>query len=128
MLVVAIAVVAMLAPHHSAPGERPAEPAKINRTNATVHASLQQIGSHAELTVSGMPEPPVGEVYEVWLNRAGGAPQPTDALFTVTRAGDGSVDVPGPLRGVRAVTVTSEPLGGSSSPTSAPVLHLRVNG
>lgn len=128
MLVVAIAIVAVLAPNRGSPTERPASPAKINHTTATVHASLQQIGSHAELIVSGMPEPPVGEVYEVWLDRASGAPQPTDALFTVTRSGDGSVDVPGPLRGVRSVSVTSEPLGGSSSPTSAPVLHLRVNG
>ncbi len=43
-------------------------------------------------------------------------PQPTDALFTVTRAGAGSVEVPGSLRGVREVMVTSEPLGGSSAP------------
>ncbi|MGD1058287.1 MAG: anti-sigma factor [Solirubrobacteraceae bacterium] len=128
VLIAAIALIAVLARDRSSPDERPASPAKINHTAATVHAWLQQIGSHAELIVSGMPEPPIGEVYEVWLNRASGPPQPTDALFTVTHAGNGSVDVPGPLRGVRAVTVTSEPLGGSSSPTSAPVLHLRFSG
>jgi hypothetical protein len=125
-LVVAVAVIATLAAGRSAPTGRPAQRAKIDRTIATAHASLQQTGPYAELIVSGMPEPPVGEVYEVWLNRASGPPQPTDALFTVTDAGNGSVDVPGPLRGARAVTVTSEPRGGSSSPTSAPVLRVSV--
>lgn len=95
---------------------------------ATTRAMLHRIGSHAELVVSGMPEPPSGKVYEVWLNRAGQPPRPTDALFSVTRAGDGNVDVPGPLRGVRGVTVTSEPLGGSSSPTGVPVLQLHLDG
>lgn len=73
-----------------------------------------------------MPEPPVGEVYEVWLNRPSAPPRPTDALFTVTSEGNAAVEVPGSLRGVREITVTSEPLGGSSSPTSAPVLRLPV--
>ena len=77
-----------------------------------------------ELLVSHMRQPPIGEVYEVWLMRAHSAPQATDALFTVTSAGDGSVDVPGGLHGVREVMVTSEPLGGSSSPTSAAVLRV----
>jgi Anti-sigma-K factor rskA len=93
----------------------------------TTRASLRRAGPHTELLVSRMPEPPVGEVYEVWLNRPSTAPQPTDALFTVTSEGNGAVEVPGNLRGVREVTVTSEPLGGSSSPTSAPVLRLPVS-
>jgi Anti-sigma-K factor rskA len=93
----------------------------------TTRASLRRAGPHTELLVAQMPEPPVGEVYEVWLNRPSAAPQPTDALFTVTSEGNGAVEVPGNLRGVREVSVTSEPLGGSSSPTSAPVLRLPVS-
>jgi hypothetical protein len=89
-----------------------------------MRASLRRSGAHVELLVSRMREPPIGEVYEVWLIRAHSAPQPTDALFTVTSAGNGSVEVPGGLRGVREVMVTSEPLGGSSSPTSAAVLRV----
>jgi hypothetical protein len=119
-LAVTIAAIATVALDRGSPAHRPVPP-----TNAT-HASLRQTGSGAELVVTRMPEPPIGEVYEVWLDHGGSSPRPTDALFTVTRAGDGSVDVPGPLRGVRAVVVTSEPLGGSSTPTSAPVLRLRV--
>jgi hypothetical protein len=86
-------------------------------------ASLRRLGSHAELVVEGMPAPPIGEVYEVWIDHPGTPPQPTDTLFTVTRAGSASVEVPGRLRGVREVMVTAEPLGGSTRPTSAPVLR-----
>jgi hypothetical protein len=60
-------------------------------------------------------------VYELWINR-GGAAQRTDALFTVTSRGAATVGVPGSVSGVKEVMVTSEPLGGSSVPTSAPVI------
>jgi len=78
-------------------------------------------GGHAELNVVGLPQTPPDRVYEVWIKRAG-APQPTDALFTVTAAGKASVGVPGALAGVKQIMVTSEPLGGSRVPTRAPVI------
>ncbi len=90
------------------------------------HATMRRAGNRAELTLSGMPQAPVGEVYEVWLSRRGGAPQPTDALFTPTTAGRGSVEVPGSLRGIDQVTVTREPVGGSSHPTSPVVLRVML--
>ena len=68
-----------------------------------------------------MPQPPLGRIYQVWLNRGEG-PRPTDALFSVTRRGSGSVNVPGSLHGVTEVVVTSEPFGGSSSPTGPALL------
>jgi Anti-sigma-K factor rskA, C-terminal len=89
------------------------------------HASLRQVGEHSELVVAGMPQPRQGKIYEVWLSR-GAAPQPTDALFGVTSRGSGSVAVPGSLHGVKEVLVTSEPLGGSQHPTSAPLIRVRV--
>jgi hypothetical protein len=88
-------------------------------------ASLRQAGGHSELLVAGMPQPPSGKIYEVWLSR-GAAPQPTDALFGVTRRGSGAVAVPGSLHGVKEVLVTSEPLGGSSHPTSTPLIRVTV--
>lgn len=92
---------------------------------AEPHASLHRAGSRAELTVSKMAEPPIGEVYEVWLVGPSATPRPTDALFTVTRKGSGTVDVPGGLRhGVKEVLVTSEPLGGSATPTGPIVLRV----
>ena len=85
-------------------------------------AVLRQTGSHAELVVSGVSQPPRGKIYELWLARSGAAPQPTSALFGVNHAGNASVNVPGPLSGVRKVMVTAEPLGGSSHPTSSPII------
>jgi Anti-sigma-K factor rskA len=92
--------------------------------NVGAHASLRQANGRAELVVSGMPQPPLGKIYEVWLARGSAPPQPTDALFGVTGSGLGSVNVPGNLDGVKEVMVTSEPLGGSSRPTSSPVLRV----
>ncbi len=74
------------------------------------------------LAVRGMANPAPGRVYQVWVQPAAGAPIPTDALFTVSRAGTASVDVPGGLAEARAVLVTSEPRGGSRVPSGAPVI------
>jgi anti-sigma-K factor RskA len=84
-------------------------------------ASLHVSDGHAQLDISGMPQTSPQRVYEVWVKRAG-APQPTDALFTVTTSGDATVGVPGSVDGVKAVLVTSEPLGGSEAPTTSPVI------
>ncbi len=85
-------------------------------------AALQKVGSHVVLVVTGMPAPPPGRIYEVWLERGTRAPQPTDVLFSVTHSGGGSVGVPGNLEGVSKVLVTAEPLGGSLKPTREPVI------
>jgi hypothetical protein len=99
-------------------------PAATRPARSTPRASLHRIGAGAELVVAGLPEPPVGEVYEVWTESPGEPPRATDALFTVASDGSGSVDVPGSLRGVAEVMVTIEPLGGSPFPTSLAVLRL----
>ncbi|HEX7609416.1 MAG TPA: anti-sigma factor [Solirubrobacteraceae bacterium] len=91
-------------------------------------ASLRRVGDHGELIVSGMRQPPFGEAYEVWLLRPGRPPAATDALFAVTAAGSATVDVPGPLSGVRDVMVTPEPLGGSASPTAPAALSVTLPG
>ncbi len=90
--------------------------------------SLHRIGDRGELTMSGMSDPPGGEIYQLWLERPGRTPQPTDELFTVTSAGNATVDIPGRLHGLRAVLVTAEPLGGSISPTSRAIVRVAVPG
>jgi hypothetical protein len=89
-------------------------------------ASLRLSDGHAQLDIAGMPQTTAQRVYEVWIKRSG-APQPTDALFTVTAAGDATVGVPGSLSGVKVIMVTSEPLGGSKVPTSSPVIVARLS-
>jgi anti-sigma-K factor RskA len=97
-------------------------PATLASLPPGARAVLRQTGGHAELVVSGVSQPPRGKIYELWLARSGAAPQPTNALFGVTHAGDASVNVPGNLSGVHQVMVTAEPLGGSSHPTSSPII------
>jgi anti-sigma-K factor RskA len=90
-------------------------------------AVVRLSSGHAELIVRHLPAPPVGKIYEVWLERNGGAPSPTKALFGVTSTGAGAVDVPGNMHGVSRVLVTPEPLGGSPLPTHAPVIVARLS-
>ncbi len=85
-------------------------------------ARLYVDGSRAELVVARLPQPGVGRIYEVWLQRGSAAPEPTNALFGVTRTGAADAAVPGNLRGVSRVLVTAEPAGGSLVPTSKPVI------
>ena len=93
---------------------------------AHASASLSVSDGHAQLDIAGMPQAGPGRVYEVW-RKGSGAPQPTDALFTVSRSGgQATVSVPGGVRGVREVLVTSEPEGGSQAPTRSPVIVARV--
>jgi anti-sigma-K factor RskA len=85
-------------------------------------AALRLTGDRGELIVKHLPAPRPGRIYEVWLQRGRHTPSPTSALFSVTAAGTGDVDVPGSLRGVSRVLVTQEPAGGSRLPTTQPVI------
>lgn len=85
-------------------------------------AELRKAGSHLQLIVLGMPAPPRGRIYEVWLERGTRPPEPTNALFSVTSSGNGEVGVPGNPSGVSKVLVTAEPLGGSAKPTRNPII------
>jgi hypothetical protein len=97
-------------------------PATVVASGHHAAAELRKVGSHLELVVVGLPAPPPGRIYEVWLEHGTEPPLPTDALFSVTKTGSGSVGVPGNLHGVSRVLVTDEPLGGSLKPTRTPVI------
>jgi anti-sigma-K factor RskA len=89
-------------------------------------ATLAVSSGRGQLRIAGLPQSPPRHVYEVWLERAGKA-HPTDALFTVSVAGNATVAVPGSLAGVKAVMVTAEPEGGSTVPTTKPVIVASVS-
>jgi hypothetical protein len=82
-------------------------------------------GGDAKLVMAGLAAPPTGRIYQVWLDRGTGAPEPTEALFSV-RKGRAVVTVPGNLKGVKQVLVTDEPLGGSEAPTREPIIAARM--
>jgi anti-sigma-K factor RskA len=122
------ALVVLLAAVVFAPGGGSSGGARVIRAEvraAGARAALRLQNGQAQLTISRLPQSPRGRIYEVWLKRSG-APQPTDALFTVSSQGDATVVVPGVGHGVKEVMVTSEPLGGSLHPTRAPVIVARL--
>jgi hypothetical protein len=90
-------------------------------TSPGAKAQVRLTSGGAKLVMTGMRAPTSGRVYQVWLDRKG-AKVPTDALFSVNSEGHATVDVPGDLKGVDAVLVTDEPIGGSKIPTRAPVI------
>ena len=91
---------------------------------ATLHVPGDR--KNALLTVQGLPTPGAGKVYEVWVQR-GGQMQPAGALFSVGSGGSGSAGIPGSLKDVEAVAVTSERDGGSLKPTQMPVLTVKLS-
>lgn len=89
----------------------------------TARATLKLSDDATKLTVSGMPAPPAGKVYQVWLKPPMQAPRPTRALFRVDAKGDADVQIQNSrLKGIEQVLVTAEPDGGSQAPTSDPVI------
>jgi anti-sigma-K factor RskA len=88
-------------------------------------AQLRIDGGRGRLVASRLPDPPAGRVYQVWLDKGGKAPEPTNVLFTTSRDGSASADVPS-LDGVKRVMVTDEPSGGSQSPTGKVLLTASV--
>jgi anti-sigma-K factor RskA len=84
--------------------------------------ALKVTGDHGKLDLSGMPAPPPGRVYQVWLVRGKEKPRPTHTLFTVPRDGQTQVDIMESLKGTDRVLVTAEPSGGSTQPTSDPIV------
>ena len=90
-------------------------------------AALELSDKASKLTVSGMPPPPSGKVYQVWLKRPAQDPTPTTALFRVDAQGRADVEIQrGRLKGIEQVLVTAEPDGGSMAPTSNPVIAART--
>jgi hypothetical protein len=87
-----------------------------------------EVGSDgATLVAHGLPAPPSGRVYQIWLKRPGKAPEPTSALFTPRRDGTATATVPGDLGGVSQMLVTDEPRGGSRQPTTSPLLSASMS-
>jgi hypothetical protein len=90
-------------------------------------AQMKVTSEGAKLIVAGLPAPPEGRIYQVWLDhKDGDAPEPTDRLFSVNHDKQASVAVDGDLSNVRAVLVTDEPAGGSEVPTRTPVIAAKM--
>jgi anti-sigma-K factor RskA len=67
---------------------------------------------------------PQDRVLEAWVRRDGEV-EPVKALFVPDREGNASTEI-GDMRGVDLVMVTTEPTGGSKSPTSSPIVEVPI--
>ena len=107
-------------------------PTEAHRERTPLHAQLHHSRLDPDGVVQASPSPKIllsvlVPTVRRAVNYRSAGPRPTDALFSVTSRGSGSVNVPGSLRGVTEVMVTSEPLGGSSSPTGPPLLLIPLH-
>lgn len=100
-------------------------PATIDRSSglASTQAELEVGGDESRFVTRKLPAPARGRVYQLWVDRDGRI-DPTKRLFT-PRDGSASVDIPGPIRGVRQVMVTDEPAGGSAAPTTPAIISVK---
>jgi anti-sigma-K factor RskA len=104
-------------------GERTVQAQVLDKARAPdASAEVEVADDGATLVARGLPAPPSGRVYQIWLARPGHAPEPTSALFTPRRDGTATATVPGDLSGVEKMLVTDEPEGGSRQPTTSPLL------
>ena len=95
---------------------------RVGNGDATLIAP--EDGDGARLEVTGLRQPPPGQVYEIWIKRGNDIePGP---LFSVDRDGNGVGAVPGGIEGVDQVMVTRERAGGARRPSEPPVVTVDV--
>ena len=98
----------------------------IDQAHVTVPGAKARLiveGTRGKLQMEGMPNPPKGKIYEMWVLRHSATdPVPTSTLFGVQSDGEGQVFVPYPLREGDKVLITTEDEGGSLVPTSPPII------
>jgi anti-sigma-K factor RskA len=87
--------------------------------------TLVRDGDRAVLQVSNLPQKR-GRVYEVWIVKRGQSVPIPATLFQVGRNGGGSAGVPYGLDTAKQVLISSEPAGGSTQPTTEPVLSATI--
>jgi anti-sigma-K factor RskA len=91
---------------------------------AGANAEVVSEGGSGEIHLTNVKALPENRVLEAWVRRDGQV-EPVKALFVPDRDGDATTTL-GSMRGVDLVMVTTEPAGGSSSPTSAPIAEVAI--
>jgi anti-sigma factor RsiW len=88
---------------------------------AGAKAELVRADGAAMLAVRGLPRLGSGDVYQAWV-RDGEVIEPS-STFVLDRGGDGVAAIPEPLDDADEVMVTREPRGGSTRPSTAPLIR-----
>ena len=119
--IIAIAMIAVLAFAAGDPaGDLQTYPVAVtDATDAPItgEVRLRESAQQATLNLSGLQEPPEGQVYQVWLV-AGDAPPEPNITFTPDSAGQASLLIRGDLPSSQLLAITLEPHGGSPAPTT----------
>ncbi len=89
-----------------------------------VTAKMISEGDSGTLHLDNVKQLPSDRVLEAWVQRDGEV-EPVEALFVPDREGKASTELPD-MDGVEVVMVTTEPEGGSKSPTSSPIVTIAV--
>jgi anti-sigma-K factor RskA len=89
-----------------------------------VTAKMVSEGDSGALHLANVKQLPSNRVLEAWVQRDGEV-EPVQALFVPDREGQASTELPD-MNGVEVVMVTTEPTGGSKSPTSAPIVTIPI--
>jgi anti-sigma-K factor RskA len=89
-----------------------------------VTAKMISEGDSGALHLDNVEQLPSDRVLEAWVQRDGEV-EPVEALFVPDRKGRASTELPD-MDGVEVVMVTTEPSGGSESPTSSPLITIAV--
>ena len=89
-----------------------------------VTAKVVSDGGSGTLHLDNVKQLPSDRVLEAWVQRDGEV-EPVEALFVPDRKGKASTELPD-MDGVEVVMVTTEPEGGSESPTSSPLVTISV--
>jgi anti-sigma-K factor RskA len=91
---------------------------------ASANAKVIDEDGSGEIHLTAVKSLPENRVLEAWVRRDGEV-EPVKALFVPDREGNASTML-GSMRGVDLVMVTTEPAGGSASPTSAPIAEVPI--
>jgi hypothetical protein len=121
LAVLAVAVFGLIELNNSGSEHTRVIAAKTVLGSAKVRVELGDRGGR--LVMTGIPRPPAGYVYQVWLQRFGQGPRPSGTFYDVQRRGTTTEDVHGDLQGVERLLVTVEPKPGSARPTSQPIIE-----
>jgi anti-sigma-K factor RskA len=89
-----------------------------------VTAKVVSSDSGGTLHLANVKQIPDNRVLEAWVQRDGEV-EPVEALFVPDREGRASTELPD-MNGVEVVMVTTEPKGGSKSPTSSPLVTIAI--
>lgn len=90
-----------------------------------VSAEVVREGDAGEIHLAAVASLPPDRVLEAWVRRDGEV-EPVKALFVPDGEGNATTTL-GDMHGVDLVMVTTEPVGGSQSPTSEPIAEVPVS-